>query len=57
MYDNKDSIKWMLTADRLFIFKSLYRHLVVTESGFPQKFMWNIKIPPKNQSFYFVHHG
>ena len=39
-------IFWVLTTYRKFTVKSLYRQMIIVESGFPQKFLCNFKVPP-----------
>ena len=41
MHGGRDKSMWMLTADRKFTVKSLYRDLIKSDVGFPRKFLWN----------------
>lgn len=54
MYGGKDVPMWMLSPDRKFSVKSLYLHLVESGSGFPQKFLWKIKVHAKIKFFLWL---
>ena len=50
MYGGRDRPMWMLFADRKFNVKSLYLHLIKTDIGFSQKFLWKTRVPAKIKS-------
>lgn len=54
MYGGEDKPMWMLSPDRKFSVKSLYLHLVRINCGFPQKFLWKIKVPAKIKFFLWL---
>lgn len=54
MGTDKDRVVWTLGVDRKFSVKSLYRKLITEGCNFPQKFMWNVKVPAKNKVFLWL---
>ena len=50
----KDKIIWTLMANGKFSVKSLYIQLVASDLRFPQKFLWEIKVPAKIKVFLWL---
>ena len=54
MHGGRDKPLWMLTTDRKFSVKSLYKYLIKTDVGFPRNFLWKIKVPAKIRFFLWL---
>lgn len=54
MYGGKDKPMWMLTNDRNCSVKSLYIFLIKTDLGYPQKFLWKVKVPAEIKMFLWL---
>lgn len=54
MHGGRDKPMWMLTTDRKFTVKSLYRYLIKSDVGFPRKFLRKTKVPAKIRFFLWL---
>ena len=54
MYGGRDKPLWMLTTDRNFFVKFLYRYLIKSDVGFPRKFLRKTKVPAKIRFFLWL---
>ena len=50
----KHKVVWVLTRDRKFSVKSLYRNMAAEDCNFPQKILWKVKVLAKIKVFLWL---